>query len=151
VAAKPFHFAAQLSAPHASDITCMWVAPEMRATILTIIVSELIKMKKLLFICSENKLRSPTAEAIFSAHERIEAIGAGTNSDAATPVSGDLIEWADVILVMEKSHKNKITKKFKDLLKGKRLVVLDIPDNYDYMDEDLIRLLKSKVFRLVQI
>ena len=108
-------------------------------------------MKKLLFVCSENRLRSPTAEAVFAEHDRVEAIGAGTNSDAATPVSGDLIEWADVILVMEKMHKNKITKKYKNLLKGKRLVVLGIPDNYEYMDEDLVALLKRKVPRLVQI
>ena len=64
-------------------------------------------MKKLLFVCSENRLRSPTAESIFSEYESIEAIGAGTNNDAATPVSGDLIEWADIILVMEKMHRNK--------------------------------------------
>jgi len=108
-------------------------------------------MKKLLFVCSENRLRSPTAEAIFSGYERVEAIGAGTNKDAATPLSGDLIEWADVILVMEKSHKNKITKKYKELLKGKRLIVLDIPDEYEYMDEELIKILKFKVPRLVQI
>ena len=108
-------------------------------------------MKNLLFVCSENRLRSPTAEAVFSQHERVDAIGAGTNSDAVTPVSGDLIEWADVILVMEKSHKNKITKKYRDILKGKRLIVLDIPDNYGYMDEDLIKMLKSKVHRFVQI
>ena len=108
-------------------------------------------MKNLLFVCSENRLRSPTAEAVFSQHERVDAIGAGTNSDAVTPVSGDLIEWADVILVMEKSHKNKITKKYRDILKGKRLIVLDIPDNYGYMDEDLIKMLKSKVHKFVQI
>ena len=108
-------------------------------------------MKNLLFVCSENRLRSPTAEAVFSQHERVDAIGAVTNSDAVTPVSGDLIEWADVILVMEKSHKNKITKKYRDILKGKRLIVLDIPDNYDYMDEDLIKMLKSKVHKFVQI
>ena len=81
----------------------------------------------------------------------MEAIGAGTNSDAATPVSGDLVEWADVILVMEKSHKNKITKKYKELLKDKRLVVLDIPDNYEYMQPELIQLLKTRMPRLVGI
>lgn len=108
-------------------------------------------MKNLLFVCSANRLRSPTAEAVFSEHPRVNAIGAGTNSDAETPVSGDLIEWSDVILVMEKSHRNKISKRYKDLLKGKKLVVLDIPDNYDCMDEELIRILKSKVPRYVQI
>ena len=107
-------------------------------------------MKKLLFVCSENRLRSPTAETVFSEHEGVEAIGAGTNTDAETPVSGDLIEWADIILVMEKSHRNKISKKYKELLKDKRLVVLDIPDNYECMQPELIRLLKTKVPRVVR-
>ena len=108
-------------------------------------------MKKLLFVCSENRLRSPTAESVFSEYPGVEAIGAGTNSDAATPVSGDLIEWADVVLVMEKSHRTKISKKFKEQLKGKRLVVLDIPDIYEYMDTELVRLLKGKVPKYVRV
>ena len=108
-------------------------------------------MKKLLFVCSENRLRSPTAEAVFSGYEGIEAIGAGTNADAETTVSGDLIEWADIIFVMEKSHRNKISKKYKELLKNKRLVVLEIPDIYERMQPELIQLLKTKVSRLVQI
>jgi predicted protein tyrosine phosphatase len=108
-------------------------------------------MKRLLFVCSENRLRSPTAEAVFSEYDGIEAIGAGTNLDADTPVSGDLIEWADIILVMEKSHRNKISKKYKELLKNKRLVVLEIPDIYEHMQPELIQLLKTKVSRLVQI
>lgn len=108
-------------------------------------------MKKLLFVCSENRLRSPTAEAVFSEYDGVEAIGAGTNADAATPVSGDLIEWADIILVMENSHRNKISKKYKALLKNKRLIVLDIPDIYECMDPVLISLLKTKVPRLVRL
>ena len=103
-------------------------------------------MKKLLFVCSENRLRSPTAESVFSQYEGIEAIGAGTNSDADTPLSGDLVEWADIILVMEKAHRNKISKKYKELLKNKRLVVLEIPDIYECMDPELIQLLKAKVW-----
>ena len=65
-------------------------------------------------------------------------------------MSGDLIEWADIIFVMEKSHRNKITKKFKELLKDKKLVCLDIPDNYNRMDPVLVRLLESKVSRHVR-
>lgn len=61
-------------------------------------------MKRLLFICSENRLRSPTAEAVLSEYDGVEAIGAGTNADAETPVSADLIEWADIVFVMEKVH-----------------------------------------------
>ncbi len=105
----------------------------------------------LLFVCSENRLRSPTAEIVFSDYEGVNAIGAGTNSDAETTVSGDLIEWADVVLVMEKSHRNKISKKFKALLLGKRLVCLEIPDNYDCMQPELVKLLKDKVPRYVRL
>jgi predicted protein tyrosine phosphatase len=108
-------------------------------------------MRKLLFVCSENRLRSPTAEAVFSQYDGIEAIGAGTNADAETPVSGDLIEWADIILVMEKMHRNKLSKKYKSLLKNKRLVVLEIPDHFACMQPELIQLLKTKVSKIIPI
>lgn len=108
-------------------------------------------MKKLLFVCSENRLRSPTAEMVFSEYDGVEAIGAGTNSDAETSVSGDLIEWADIVLVMEKMHRNKVSKKFKELLKNKRIITLDIPDNYDFMQPELIQLLKMKVSRVIRL
>ena len=108
-------------------------------------------MKKLLFVCSENKLRSPTAEAIFSKFSGVQAIGCGTNSDAVTSLSGDLIEWADVILVMEHSHKSKVSKKYKELLKDKRLVCLDIPDNYEFMQPELVNLLKARVPQYVRL
>ncbi len=108
-------------------------------------------MKKLLFVCSQNRLRSPTAEAVFSEYEGVEAIGAGTNAHAETPVSGDLIEWADIIFVMEQTHKNKISAKYNDLLKGKRLVVLDIPDIYECMQPELIQLLKAKVAKILRL
>jgi predicted protein tyrosine phosphatase len=106
---------------------------------------------KLLFVCSQNRLRSPTAEAVFSAYPGVEAKSAGTNSDATTPISSDFIEWADVVLVMEKVHRNKLTSKFKSALTVKRLVVLDIPDEYEYMDPELVRILKVKVLRYVRI
>lgn len=99
----------------------------------------------LLFICTENKLRSATAETVFSNYPGVSAIGAGTNKDAETPISGDLIEWADTILVMEKTHKKKVTTKFRNLLKDKKIAVLAIQDNYAYMDPELIQILESKV------
>ncbi|WP_102798853.1 low molecular weight protein tyrosine phosphatase family protein [Bowmanella denitrificans] len=105
----------------------------------------------LLFVCSENRLRSPSGEEVFSAYEGINAIGCGTNLDAETVVSGDLIEWADIVFVMEKTHKNKVSKKFKDLLTGKKLVCLDIPDNYDRMDPVLIRILENRVSKHVRL
>lgn len=106
---------------------------------------------RILFVCSENRLRSPTAAAIFSEYEGVEAISAGTNADCEQPVSGDLIEWADAVLVMEGTHRNKIAKKFRDLLKDKKLAVLEIPDHFEYMDPLLVKLLEARVPRYVSI
>jgi predicted protein tyrosine phosphatase len=101
----------------------------------------------LLFVCSENKLRSATGEEVFSGYDGVDAIGCGTNSDAVTTMSGDLIEWADIVFVMENRHRTKVTKKFNALLKNKRLICLDIPDEYYRMEPSLIKLLKSRVLR----
>lgn len=106
-------------------------------------------MKKLLFICSRNKLRSPTAEAIFCDYEGLEVESAGLNHDAEVTVSVEQLEWADIIFVMEKVHRSKLAKKFKPFLKGKRVICLDIPDEYDYMDINLIHLLKNKVLPML--
>ncbi len=102
-------------------------------------------MKRLLFICSQNRLRSPTAEKIFSQWPGVEALSAGLNSDAITPLRAGMIEWAHVIVVMEAVHKSKLSKKFRAYLAGKRIVVLGIPDEYDYMQPELVQLLKTKV------
>jgi len=106
-------------------------------------------MKKLLFICSQNKLRSPTAETIFSEYEGLEVESAGLNHDAEVTVSIEMIESADIIFVMEKVHKNKLSKKFQKFLKSKRVICLDISDEYDYMDVDLINILNQKVLPLL--
>jgi predicted protein tyrosine phosphatase len=106
-------------------------------------------MKKLLFICSQNRLRSPTAEAIFSEYEGLEVISAGIDRTSEMPLSSEDIEWADLIFVMEKSHQHKLNQKFKSWLKGKRVICLDIPDNYEYMQPALIELLKKKVLPIL--
>ena len=100
--------------------------------------------KRLLFLCSQNKLRSPTAEAIFSGHPGVETDSAGLNNDAEVPLSVEQIEWADLIIVMEKAHRTRLNRKFKSALAGKRIAVLNIPDDYDFMDPALIGLLKTR-------
>ena len=102
-------------------------------------------MKKLLFICSRNRLRSPTAEGVFSKWPNVEAMSGGLNHDAEVPVSAEMVEWADAIFVMEAAHKKKLCKQFNGPLKGKRLVVLGIRDEYDYMQKELVQLLEAKV------
>jgi predicted protein tyrosine phosphatase len=104
-------------------------------------------MKRVLFVCSQNRLRSPTAEQVFATHPGMECSSAGTNNDADNPLTPELVEWAEVIFVMEKTHRNKLTAKFKRQLANKRVICLDIPDEYEFMDPSLVRLLKVKVHR----
>jgi len=105
-------------------------------------------MKKVLFVCSQNRLRSPTAEQVFSTRIDIEVASAGTNKDAGTPLTAEMVAWADVIFVMEKEHRNKLQRRFKKELRA-RLICLDIPDDYDFMDPVLVRLLENKVSRFL--
>ena len=105
--------------------------------------------RRLLFVCSQNRLRSPTAEAVCKDVDGIEAISAGTNNDAEQPLTGDLIEWADIVIAMEREHRNRINRMFRAQLKGKPLVVLGIPDDYDYMQPELVSLLKARLRRWI--
>lgn len=102
-------------------------------------------MQKLLFICGKNRLRSPTAENVFSKYENLEVRSAGLDNDAEYKIGAEDIEWADIIFLMEDSHKHKLGHKFGKFLKKSKIVVLGIPDNYKYMEEKLIDLLIKKV------
>lgn len=99
----------------------------------------------LLFVCSENRLRSPTAEAIFSDYSGVKARSAGLGPLAGTPVSRELVEWAHVVLVMEPAHKREIERDYSKLVEDTPIVSLDIPDRFPYMDPELVDLLKRKV------
>ena len=106
-------------------------------------------MVNALFICGKNKLRSPTAEHIFAKWPGIETDSAGLNSDADVQLSPEQIDWSDVIFVMEKKHRSKLNQKFKRHLNGKRVVCLDIPDEYTYMEAALVKLLEARVARFL--
>ena len=100
---------------------------------------------KLLFVCTVNRLRSPTAEAVFGAREGLAVRSAGLDAEATTPVSDELVAWADRIYVMENHHRNKLRKKFKKALGDTPVVTLHIPDEYEYMQPELVSLLKAKL------
>jgi predicted protein tyrosine phosphatase len=106
-------------------------------------------MHRILFICSMNRWRSPTAEEVFAEHPGVECASAGLNHGADNPLTPELIEWAELIFVMEREHKTKLAKAFKPYLSGKRVVCLNIPDNYKFMDPALVKLLRSKVTPLL--
>jgi predicted protein tyrosine phosphatase len=102
-------------------------------------------MRNVLFVCSQNRLRSPTAEQMFSTRRDIEVASAGTNNDADNPLTHELVSWADILFVMERSHRNKLQKRFKASLKSARVICLNIPDEYELMDPELIRLIEARV------
>lgn len=102
-------------------------------------------MHRALFLCSQNRLRSPTAEQVFAQWPAVETDSAGLGGDANVPVSTEQLAWATVIFVMEKRHLRKLKERFRAHLNGKRIVCLDIPDDYDFMAPALVALLEAKV------
>ncbi|MGG7605680.1 low molecular weight protein tyrosine phosphatase family protein [Massilia sp. BKSP1R2A-1] len=100
--------------------------------------------KRALFICTQNRLRSPTAEQVFSTWPGVDTDSAGLGNDADVALSTEQIDWATIIFVMEKAHRNRLSRRFRQHLNGKRVVCLDIPDDYAYMQPELVRLLEAK-------
>lgn len=98
-----------------------------------------------LFVCSRNQWRSPTAEAIYKNRQDIQVRSAGTAPSARIKLTAKMIAWADYIFVMEKKHKQRILEKFGDDLKYQTIEVLNIPDEYQFMDPELIEEIKNKV------
>ena len=97
-----------------------------------------------LFVCSRNQWRSPTAEAIYANDSRVTARSGGTASSARRKLGRSDIEWAEVVVVMETKHKRVIHERFRDSLDElPRIVVLDIPDDYRAMDSELVELLRE--------
>lgn len=107
-------------------------------------------MIRALFICSRNRLRSPTAERVFADWPDVETDSAGLAPDAEVRVSAEQLDWATVILVMEKNHRSKLTRQYRQALAGKQVICLDIPDDYAYMQPELIELLQRKVPALLR-
>jgi predicted protein tyrosine phosphatase len=99
----------------------------------------------LLFICSRNQWRSPTAETIWQKQPGINARSAGTAASARHRLSADDIHWASVILVMEDKHKAQLMAEFGAEVRGKPVHVLDIPDEYRYMDPELVEQITEAV------
>ena len=100
---------------------------------------------KILFLCSQNKKRSLTAEKIFTGINGHVVRSAGTENNSRMKVTPGIIGWAEIIYFMEKKHIRRIREKYNDLLTGKEVICLNIPDDYAFMDDELINLLQSLV------
>ncbi|MEG3842947.1 methyltransferase domain-containing protein [Microcoleus sp. herbarium14] len=100
---------------------------------------------KILFVCSQNKWRSLTAEKICEKVSGYDVRSAGTEKGARIRVTEGLVGWADWIFVMEKKHADRLRSKFPASLAGKKLICLQILDNYKYMEPELVELLEAKL------
>jgi predicted protein tyrosine phosphatase len=105
---------------------------------------------KVLFVCSQNRLRSLTAETIFDGVDGHQVRSVGTEEGARIRVNAGHLGWADLIFVMEKRHLNRLQKKFREEIAAKRVICLYIPDDYEYMDEELIDRLQCGVAPYVE-
>ncbi len=105
--------------------------------------------KKILFICSRNNRRSLTAEMIFKDEPAWDVRSAGTEEGARIKVTAGQVGWADLIVVMEKRHKERLQQKYPEALATKNCVCLFIADDYEFMDASLIEILRKKMCRLL--
>jgi predicted protein tyrosine phosphatase len=100
---------------------------------------------RVLFICSRNRLRSPTAEVVFAKWPNVETDSAGLAPDADVQLDADQLDWAEVIFIMERGHQRRLSQRFGSRLRGKRVVCLGILDDYAFMQPELVALLEKRV------
>ncbi len=107
--------------------------------------------RKLLFICSQNRMRSPTAEHLLQGVAAYAVKSAGIDPSSRTQVNKELIAWADVIFVMERAHSLILEELFPKALKRKQIVCLHIPDEYCYMEPELIYKLRRALAEHIEL
>ncbi|HEX5475486.1 MAG TPA: hypothetical protein VFX12_12565 [Vicinamibacterales bacterium] len=100
---------------------------------------------RVLFICRYNRHRSATAERLFCKDPALEVTSAGTSSEALVPINDRMLEWADVVFVMEPEHVRFLNEQFPANPALRRVVNLDIPDQYSFLHPELIALLQERV------
>jgi predicted protein tyrosine phosphatase len=98
-----------------------------------------------LFLCSRNQWRSPTAEALFKNSQTVNARSAGVGASARVKVTAKQVSWADIIFVMEKRHRTLLLDQLRADVGRTPVIVLDIPDDFQFMDADLVELLKQRL------
>lgn len=99
--------------------------------------------QKLLFVCSQNKRRSLTAEKMFDNNPDFAVKSAGTEHNSRVKITAGMIGWADIIFVMERKHRDRLKQKYSEELMGKQLITLNIPDDYTFMQPELIEILEN--------
>jgi protein-tyrosine phosphatase len=102
------------------------------------------KRRKVLFVCTANQQRSPTAERMYSDDSRFEVKSAGTEALFGREVTSRDLRWADLVVVMENHHRQKIRRRFPEESDESEFIVLGIPDVYQYMEIALQREIRER-------
>jgi predicted protein tyrosine phosphatase len=100
---------------------------------------------KVLFVCSRNQWRSPTAERVAREWPSVEARSAGMSPNATCTLNERHLRWADIVIVMEKKHRERIVARFPAMLRKDQIHVLNIPDDYQFMDPELVDWIEAAV------
>ena len=108
-------------------------------------------IQKLLFVCSRNKIRSLTAEKLFEGFPLYQVRSTGTQPGARIVVTEGHIGWADLIFCMEKSHLNRLRRKFPEALRDKQVICLHIPDEFEFMQTELVEELRARLAAYVTL
>lgn len=114
-------------------------------------INEVAQPQKLLFVCSRNQRRSLTAEKLFEGFPAYQVRSAGMQPRARIVITEGHLGWADLIFVMEKSHGERIRRKFPEALQGKRVIALGIPDDYTYLQPEFLDELRGKLAAYVEL
>ena len=107
------------------------------------------RAKRVLFVCEGNLHRSPTAERMYAATPGLKVRSAGLSSLARVQVTPELLEWADVVFVMEKRLKRLILQRFGSLPEGKEMICLDVPVDFQADQPELVALLTERLLPLL--
>lgn len=97
-----------------------------------------------LFICHFNKKRSATAERVFAKDPTLDVLSAGTSEDALVRVNERMLEWADIVFVMDDEQVRDLERMFPGHPAIPAIVCLQIRDVYHFLDPQLVTLLHER-------
>lgn len=99
---------------------------------------------RVLFLCRHNRMRSPTAERVFGKRADLDVRSAGTAPDALARVNAHMLEWADLIFIMDDQQRRSLKRRFGSHPALEHLICLDIPDDFAFMQRELVELLHER-------
>ena len=98
----------------------------------------------ILVVCGRNKRRSRTAEYIFKNDMRFNIRSVGLSPKSERQIREKDVLWADIIYVMEQGQGARISRTYRDLSLPP-IEVLHIEDEYEYLEPELIEMLKARI------